>query len=146
MQETQVRILGGEDPLEEGMATHSSIPAWKISWTEEPGGPQSKGLQNRTRLNTHTRGKAQGVLMLLGKGLGRLSWFSGPLFSLPQCRGRAGREGVLGWEQGPGFRFSLAPLPRSPPAPGQQASMPIHVRPGWAVEEWGWRVGGVRLD
>ena len=38
MQETQVRSLGQEDPLEEGMATHSSILAWRIPWTEEPGG------------------------------------------------------------------------------------------------------------
>ena len=38
-------IPGLEDPLEEGMATHSSILAWRISWTEEPGGPQSIGLQ-----------------------------------------------------------------------------------------------------
>ena len=37
MQETWVRSLGREDPLEEGMATHSSILAWKIPWTEEPG-------------------------------------------------------------------------------------------------------------
>ena len=45
VQETRVQSLGGEDPLEEGMATHSSIVAWKIAWTEEPGGLQSKGLQ-----------------------------------------------------------------------------------------------------
>ena len=38
MQETPVRSLGQEDPLEEGMATHSSILAWRIPWTEEPGG------------------------------------------------------------------------------------------------------------
>ena len=37
LQETQVRSLGGEDPLEKEMATHSSILAWKIPWTEEPG-------------------------------------------------------------------------------------------------------------
>ena len=37
-QETQVRSQGQEDPLEKGMATHSSIPAWRIPWTEEPGG------------------------------------------------------------------------------------------------------------
>ena len=42
-QETQVRSLGREDPLEEEMATHSSILAWKIPWTEEPGGLQSMG-------------------------------------------------------------------------------------------------------
>ena len=39
--ETRVQSLGGEDPLEEGMATHSSFPAWRIPWTEEPGGLQS---------------------------------------------------------------------------------------------------------
>ena len=38
MQETQVRSLGWEDPLEKEIATHSSIIAWKISWAEEPGG------------------------------------------------------------------------------------------------------------
>ena len=45
MQETQVQSLGWEDPLEKEMATHSSILAWKIPWTEEPGGLQSMGLQ-----------------------------------------------------------------------------------------------------
>ena len=45
MQETQVRSLGQEDTLEKEMATHSSIPAWKIPWTEEPSGLQSMGLQ-----------------------------------------------------------------------------------------------------
>ena len=44
-QETQVRSLGGEDPLEEGMATHSSILAWEIPWIEELGGLQSMGSQ-----------------------------------------------------------------------------------------------------
>ena len=41
IQETQVRSLGREDPLEKEMATHSSILAWRIPWTEEPGGMQS---------------------------------------------------------------------------------------------------------
>ena len=45
MQETQVRFLGQEDPLEEEMATHSSILAWRILWTEEPGRLQSMGSQ-----------------------------------------------------------------------------------------------------
>ena len=44
-EETQVQSLGGEDPLEEEMATSSNILAWKIPWTEEPGGLQSIGLQ-----------------------------------------------------------------------------------------------------
>ena len=41
MQETWVQSLGWEDPLEEGMATHSSVLAWRIPWTEEPGGLRS---------------------------------------------------------------------------------------------------------
>ena len=45
MQETCVRSLGWEDPLEKDMATHPSILAWRIPWTEEPGGLQSKGSQ-----------------------------------------------------------------------------------------------------
>ena len=43
MQETRVPSLGGEDPLEEGVATHSSILAWRNPWTEELGGLQSTG-------------------------------------------------------------------------------------------------------
>ena len=46
MQETWVRSLSWEDPLEKGMATHSSILAWRIPWTEESGELQSMGLQS----------------------------------------------------------------------------------------------------
>ena len=45
MQETWVQSLGQEDPLEKGMATHSSVLAWRIPWTEQPGRLQSTGLQ-----------------------------------------------------------------------------------------------------
>ena len=45
MKEILVQSLGWEDPLEEGIATHSSILAWRIPWTEEPGGLQSMGSQ-----------------------------------------------------------------------------------------------------
>ena len=45
MQETRVKSLGQEDPLEKGMATHSRILAWRIRWREEPGGLQSIGSQ-----------------------------------------------------------------------------------------------------
>ena len=45
LQETRIQPLGQEDPLEEGIATHSSILAWRIPWTEEPDGLQSIGLQ-----------------------------------------------------------------------------------------------------
>ena len=58
MQETEemyVRSLGQEDPLEEGMATHSSILAWKIPWIQEPGRLQSMGLRRvRHELSMHT--------------------------------------------------------------------------------------------
>ena len=50
MREVWARALGQEDLLEKGMATHSSILAWRISWTEEPGGLQSMGSQSLTRL------------------------------------------------------------------------------------------------
>ena len=53
--ETWVRSLGREDPLEEDMATHSSVLGWEIPWTEEPGGQQTvHGVtQSQTRLRTH---------------------------------------------------------------------------------------------
>ena len=60
MQETQVQSLGWEDPLKKEMATHSSILAWRIPWTEEAGGYSPKGCKesDTTELeatNTHTR-------------------------------------------------------------------------------------------
>ena len=52
VQETQVQALDREDPLEEEMATHTSIVAWSTPWTEEPGGLQSMGSQKRQNLVT----------------------------------------------------------------------------------------------
>ena len=49
--ETWVQSLGWEDPLENGMATHSSIHVWKIPWTKQPGGQQSMGSKSWTQLN-----------------------------------------------------------------------------------------------
>ena len=60
MQETWVRFLGQEDPLEKEMAAHSSILAWKIPWTEEPGRPQSVRSQESDMT-------AIKLLLLLGK-------------------------------------------------------------------------------
>ena len=54
MQETWIQSLGWEDALEEGMATHSSILAWRIPWTEKPGGLQCMGLQ-RVRQDLATK-------------------------------------------------------------------------------------------
>ena len=50
-QETQVQFLGQEDPLEKGMATHSSILAWRTPWTEEPGGLMSMVTKGQTLLS-----------------------------------------------------------------------------------------------
>ena len=64
LQETCVHFLGGEGPLEKRMATHSSILAWEIPRTEEPGGLQATGLQRVAHSlatgNTHTRSNALG--------------------------------------------------------------------------------------
>ena len=67
MQETQVRSTGQEDPLKQGLAAHSSTLAWRISWTEEPGGLQSLASESDTteRLNSYN---------MLGRH-GRLSSF-----------------------------------------------------------------------
>ena len=55
MQETEVQSLGQEDPLEKEMATQSSIFAWRIPWTEEPGEPHPRG-HKESDMNTHTQG------------------------------------------------------------------------------------------
>ena len=62
MQETQVRSLGWEDPLEKGMATHSSILAWKTLWTGKPGGLQSSGSKKRTNSATKQQ-QREGVFL-----------------------------------------------------------------------------------
>ena len=66
IQETQVRSLDQEDPLEEEVATHSSVLAWRIPRAEEPGRLQSMGSQSWTRLSEHTRS------LIRGKGLTQL--------------------------------------------------------------------------
>ena len=63
MRETQVRSLGWEDPLEKEMATQSSILAWRIPWTKEPGRLQSMGLQ-RIRHDLLTKQQLSTVVML----------------------------------------------------------------------------------
>ena len=65
VQETQVRSLGREDPLEKEMANHSGILAWKIPWTEDPGGCSPWLAKSPTRLNDFT------VFILLYGGVGR---------------------------------------------------------------------------
>ena len=65
MQETRVQSVGWKDPLGEEMATHSSILAWEISWTEEPGGLQSMGCKELDMTNTFTftLKRTQGTLL-----------------------------------------------------------------------------------
>ena len=63
MQKTRVRSLHQKDSLEEGMATHSSILAWRIPWTEEPGGLQSVGSQRvRHAKHAHTQPLLNGLV------------------------------------------------------------------------------------
>ena len=73
IQDTWVRSLGQEDPLEKGMTTHSSILAWRIPWTEEPGGLQSEGLQ-RVRHNWATN-----TFTLVSLGILLFSAFFSPI-------------------------------------------------------------------
>ena len=67
MQETQVRFLGWEDPLEKEMATHSSILAWRIPWTEEPGGLLSMGCieLDMTEVTEHANMHSMNILFML---------------------------------------------------------------------------------
>ena len=71
--EAQVWSLVWEDPLEEGIATHSSILAWRIPWTEEPGGLQSKGSQ-RVKHNWSDSGRAHILHMYVWSRLLRVPW------------------------------------------------------------------------
>ena len=85
MQEIRVRSLGGEDPLEEEMATHSSILAWEIPQTEEPGGlrlwdPEESDMTERlthTHTHTHTHTKASQLEYLNHPGLPKTKGFPG---------------------------------------------------------------------
>ena len=85
MRDTQIQSLGHENPLEKEMAVHLSIFAWRISWTEEPGGLQSMGLQRDGYDWATNISEAWFVLMRLlsprAKGIGS-SW------RLPQAKGR----------------------------------------------------------
>ena len=92
MWETWVPSLGQEDPLEKEMATHSSICAWRIPWTEEPGGPQSMGSQ-RVRYdwvtNTHTHRIESDDLLLF------LSHLETTTIILHHCRAEMSHPGQV---------------------------------------------------
>ena len=80
-----VQFLGWEDPLEEGMATHSSILAWGIPWTEEPGGLQPIGLQ-RIRHDREVAGRSQ-PYPRPGPVAMRSNWKSGGCAGTGRARG-----------------------------------------------------------
>ena len=80
MRETWVQSLGWEDPLEEGMATHSSILAWRIPWTEEPGRLQSMGSQRVRQLSDLVTEYLIGVLNAVD--LKQSTWFANPPTSM----------------------------------------------------------------
>ena len=64
MLEIWVRFLGWEDPLEEGIAAHSSILAWRLPWTEEPSGLQSRGLKESDTTEATEHSTPSGTLSL----------------------------------------------------------------------------------
>ena len=111
MQETRVQALGWEDPLEKKMATHSNILAWKIPWTEKPGGLQSVGQQtvghNWAHTDTHTSLAPKGDSISLGwaryimLGIGNhyFSYESRLLYfkKSPELWGRGERPTLFSW-------------------------------------------------
>ena len=73
MWETWVQYLGWEDPLEKGTATHSSILAWRIPWTEEPGRLQSMGSQSWTQLSDFKKKKEKELELLVVVNCGQVN-------------------------------------------------------------------------
>ena len=121
MQETRVQSLGWEDPLEKGMATHSSILAWKIPWAKEPGRLQSVGSQrvrhNWAHTHPHTAGSARVVMLaiqifsysanflsyLMAQMIKNLpatqeTWFLSLDWEHPLKKGMAIHSSILAWE------------------------------------------------
>ena len=110
MREARVQPLGQEDPLEKGMATHYSTLAWRIPWTEEPGGLQFMGLQ-RVGHNWVTNTDTQGCYNKLSQtGQPRTQKFIASHFGRPEV-----------WNQG--IRKTMIPL-KSPRKDLTQASLP----------------------
>ena len=90
MRETWIRFLGWEDPLEKEMATHSSILAWRISWTEEPGGLQSLGSL-RVR---HDRATSLSLFIVMHW---RRKWQPTPVFLPGESQGQGSLVGCSPW-------------------------------------------------
>ena len=103
MRETWVQSLGQEDPLEKEMATHSSIFAWRIPWTEEPGVLQSTGSQRVGR------DWATSLSLQSNKSAGLLRWLSGKRICL-RCR-RCKRWGLHPWVEKIPWRREWQPIP-----------------------------------
>ena len=114
-QETWVWSLGWEDPLEEEMATHSSILAWRIPWTEEPGGLESMGSQSRTRLK-------QPSSRYYNKALQCTALSKWPLL----CTGQPVQHHEQHLPQYPQWLFSHWSVPQWAPSPSQQLSLSHH--------------------
>ena len=113
MQETRVQSLGWEDSLEKGMATHSSILAWRIPWTEEPGKPQSMGSQRvghdwgtltfKNTLLAPLFSVFVEILFCKAEGAGLLSLITGVVASI-WCFHWWDSASVSGWGSEPGSR------------------------------------------
>ena len=83
-QETWVQSLGQEDPLKKEMATHSSVLAWRISWTEEPGGLQSIRGKSQTQLSNYTIRRTQSeyhILLVIRFTQSQTHFYLHPLFT-----------------------------------------------------------------
>ena len=123
MHKTQVLSLDWDDPLEKGMATHSSVLAWRMLWSEEPGGLHSTGLQ-RVRHIPHKKIKLQTISLMKVKVLITQSY---PALCNPMDYSLPGSS-VHGILQARTLEWVAMPSPRGSPNPGiKPASPALHV-------------------
>ena len=95
--ETWIRSLGQEDPLEKGMATHSGILAWRIPWTEEPGGLKSMRLQKLRQERIHLQCRKPRFDSWVEKTPWRREWKPTPVFLLGEFHGQKSLAGCNIW-------------------------------------------------
>ena len=129
VRENQIQSLGREDPLEKGMATHSSILGWRIPWTEEPGGLQSMGSQRvgHNWVHTYSQRRKEGKRHLESVGntrvLDRVSLDQDGVI-LNRVPVRKVKDLSIGGTQGARQLPSLSLLPGIWWTPGQQSQTP----------------------
>ena len=142
MQETQLRSLGQEDPLEKEMVTHSSILAWRIPWTEKPGRLQSMGPQ-RVRHDWATSLSLSKALVVVVQSLSRVQLFQshGPQHARVPCPSPTPRacsnSCLLSWWCHPTISSSVIPFSSCPQSFPVSGAFPM----SWFFSSCGQSIG-----